>query len=98
MSVSPTPVKQKWKTTALILKYKYLIHNRFQVIPHNCFKHIQVSKFLYRNNLMSAKSLQTNLGCIHFFPDIYYYFYYLPKLFAKMETRSKKVKSFAISP
>lgn len=47
---------------------------------------------------MSAKLLQTNLGHIHFFPGIYYYFYYLPHSFAKMETMSKKkVKSLAIS-
>lgn len=32
LSVSPIPLKWKWKTTALTLKYKYLIHNRFQII------------------------------------------------------------------
>lgn len=32
LSFSLMPLKQKWTTTALILKYKHLIHNRFQIV------------------------------------------------------------------
>lgn len=92
--VSSIHLNQKWKSIVIILKYKHLVHNKFQIIPCNYFKYFSVSKFLYRNNLHTTGSLQTCLGLIYYSQDIYYDFHYLPNLFAKNKVKQLRVWHF----
>lgn len=92
--VSPIHLHQKWKSIVIILRYKHLVHNKFQIIPCNYFKYVSVSKFLYRNNLHTTGSLQACLGLIYYSQDIYYQFHYLPNLFAKNKVKQLRVWHF----
>lgn len=94
--VSPILLKQKSKQ---LFNFEIQIFNSQQISNNiTCFKHIQVSKFLHRKILMSAKSLQTSQvrHILIFQISGKYYFYYLLKFFAETEW-SKKVKHLTIS-
>lgn len=79
LSVSAIPLKWKQKTTALTSKYKYLIHNRFQIISPvlNTFRFLKV--YTGKSWCQPSHWKQPSSDRLLFSRNITgkYYFYYL---------------------